>query len=193
MWGIKPRYPRSQSCQKHRPTKKNCSVNTITRWVHQQRSPISAVPHFALISPHTAYLINPRGCLCSGNFLVPSSSSLSLFVSLKSVCLLVCVAQCNANLADRHVMSPEAYCKAATLSRSLCPCMFTGERHWLGITLPLLAYGWRCSSVPVWRDGIKIYFKHLQSVKVTSVRNMTPFVLAREESTVSLLITMKRE
>ena len=64
-----------------------------------------------------------------------------LFVSLKSVCLLVCVAQYNGTLADRHVMSPEAKCQATTLSLSLCPCMFTGESHWLGITLLLLGYG----------------------------------------------------
>jgi hypothetical protein len=36
---------------------------------------------------------------------------------------------------------------------------------------------------------IKIYVKYLQSVKVTSVRNMIPFVLARKESNVSLFIT----
>jgi len=165
-----------------------CSVKIIASWVHQQRSPMSAVPHFTLNSPHTAYLINPRGCLLQWSLSCALVKLFVLFVSLKSVYLLDCVAQYNANPADRHVMSPEAYCQATTLSRSLCPCMFSGESHWLGITLLLLGYGWRGSSVPVWRHGIKIYFKHLQSVKVTSVRNVTPFLLARDEYTVCQLI-----
>ena len=118
---------------------------------------MSAVPHKTLNSPHTAYLINPRGCLLQWRLSCAIFKLFVLFVSLKSVSLLVCVAQYNANLADRHVMSPEAYCKAAILSRSFCPCMFTRESHWLGITLLLLAYGWRGSSMPVWRHGIDLF------------------------------------
>ena len=42
--------------------------------------------------------------------------------------------------------------------------------------------------MPVRRHGIKIYSKHLQSVRDTSVRNMTPFVSELDESTVSQFI-----
>jgi hypothetical protein len=51
--------------------------------------------------------------------------------------------------------------------------------------------GWVKNEAPLCQSDateIKFYIKYLQRVKVTSVRNMIPFVLAREESNVSLIV-----